>query len=239
MLLVGATLALAAVVAAVVLAVMRLLGRQRWQEWARWAEVVLTPVVGVLLLGGASLVVGNQFGNVPSGFPTNLFNYIFFIAWTNVLQHPLSIGTEIQQGNVVSLVILILLVGELARVVYLLVQRLRSARAAQPRADTAPVTPGWVSIAVPAVAIGLWVAADALLLEDLLEGYTGNPAPPIPTLGQMLGDAGPLINQAPWLFLTPFVALLILYVSLNLIGFGLRGVLLRSPEPEQHATQHA
>src|SRR5215469_11617662 len=60
MLLVGATLALAAVVAAVVLAVVRLLGRKRWQEWARWAGVVLTPVVGLLLLRGASLVVSLQ-----------------------------------------------------------------------------------------------------------------------------------------------------------------------------------
>ncbi len=64
MLLVGATLALAAVVAAVVFAVVRLLGRTRGQEWARWAGVVLTPVVGVLLLNGASLVVSLQ---LPSG----------------------------------------------------------------------------------------------------------------------------------------------------------------------------
>jgi ABC-type dipeptide/oligopeptide/nickel transport system permease subunit len=66
-----------------------------------------------------------------------------------------------------------------------------------------------------------------------MEFYTGNPAPPIPTLGQMLGEAGHLNNQAPWLFLIPLVAILLLYVSLNLVGFGLRGVLLRSPEPGQ------
>jgi ABC-type dipeptide/oligopeptide/nickel transport system permease subunit len=205
----------------------RLLGRQRGQEWTRWAGVVLTPVVGVLLLGGASLVVSRQLP-IP-----NLFSEVFTIAWMFVLQDPFSIGTEIQTGQVAPLLILFLLVGELARVVYLLVQRLRSARAAQPRADMAPVTPAWVNVAVPAVAIGLWVAADALLLEGLLEFYTGNP-PPMTSLGQMLGEAGPLINQVPWLVLAPLTAILVLYASLNLVGFGLRGVLLRSPEPEQH-----
>jgi hypothetical protein len=239
MLLVGATFALAAVGAAVVLAYVHLLGRQRGQEWAPWAEVVLTPAVGVLLLGGASLVVSRQ---VPGGIsiPPNLFNWVFTTAWANVLQHPFSIGTEIQQGSVDSLLILILLVGELVRLIYLLVQRLRRARTPQPRAETTPVTtPAWVSVAVSAVAIGLWVAADALLLEDLLEGYVSlvNNSTALvltPSLGLMFGQGGGFINQAPWLFLAPLVALLILYASLNLVGFGLRGVLLRSPEPEQY-----
>jgi ABC-type antimicrobial peptide transport system permease subunit len=238
MLLVGATLALAAVVAAVVLAYVHLLGRTRGQEWAPWADVVLTPVVGVLLLGGASLVVSRQ---SPSGvvLSPNLFSYVFTTPRTFVLQHPFSIGTEIQQGTVDSFLILILLVGELVRVVYLLVQRLRRARAPQPRVETAPVTPAWVSVAVPAVAIGLWVAADALLLEDLLEGYVSlvNNSTALvltPSLGLMFGQSGGFINQASWLVLTPLVAILVLYASLNLVGFGLRGVLLRSPESEQH-----
>jgi hypothetical protein len=196
---------------------------------------VLTPVVGVLLLAGASLVVGNPFGNAPSGFPTNLFSYVVTLAWTLVLQHPFSIGTEIQGGNTASLLILILLVGELMRVVYLLVQRLRGARAPLPRVDTASVAPAWVSVAVPAVVIGLWVAADALLLEDLLEFYVGIPPEPTPSLGQMLDSGGAFIrNGAPWLVLAPLVTLLVLYASLNLVGFGLRGGLLRSPQPEQH-----
>jgi hypothetical protein len=201
---------------------------------------VLTPVVGLLLLGGVSLVVGNPFGNPRSGLPfSNLFSYILYIVWTQVLQRLSSIGTEIQNGQVVSLVILLVLAGELVRIVYLLVQRIRGARAPQPRADTPPGTPVWASIAVPAAAIGLWVAADALLLEGLLEGYTSNPPQPIPTLGQMLDDAGSLINQAPWLVLAPLVALVILYASLNLVGFGLRGVLLRSPQPAQHSASRA
>jgi ABC-type dipeptide/oligopeptide/nickel transport system permease subunit len=164
MLLVGATLALAAVAAALILAVVRLLGRERGQEWVRWAMVVLTPVVGLLLLGGASLVVSRQ---APDGivFSPNLFNWVFTFAWTYVLQRSFSIGIDIQEGHVYSVLILILLIGELVRVVSLLIQRLRSARAPQPRADTTPVTPAWASVTVPAVAIGLWVAADALVLE--------------------------------------------------------------------------
>jgi ABC-type dipeptide/oligopeptide/nickel transport system permease subunit len=50
----------------------------------------------------------------------------------------------------------------------------------------------------------------------------------------MFGHAALFINQAPWLVLTPLVALLILYASLNLVGFGLRSALLRSPEPEHY-----
>ena len=153
---------------------MRLLGRERGQEWTRWAGVVLTPVVGVLLLARC---VARRESPVPAerGAPSPTSSAtVVTIAWTFVLQHPFSIGTaDSAVGYVASLLILVLLVGELVRVVYLLVQRLRSARAAQPRADTAPVTPAWVSIAVPAVAIGLWVAADVLLLEGLLDILRG------------------------------------------------------------------
>lgn len=236
MLLVGATFALAAVAAAVMLAVVHLLGRDRGQEWVRWAIVLLTPVVGVLVLGGASLVMSRQF---PSAVPnSNLFSLVVSIAWNNVLQHPFSIGTVIQNEGFGSLLILLLLVGELVRFVYLVVQRLRSARAPQPRADTAPVTLAWMSIAGTAVTIGLWVAADALLIENLVD-FAGNLSPLTPSLGVMLSIGGPFTNQQLWIALVPLVALLVLYASLNLVGFGLRGMLLRSPAPEQHEAQRA
>jgi ABC-type dipeptide/oligopeptide/nickel transport system permease subunit len=96
-----------------------------------------------------------------------------------------------------------------------------------------------VSVAVPVAAIGLWVAADALLLEGLLDSYVAFPAWPIPSLGLMFGQSGVFINQAPWLVLAPLVAILVVYTSLNLVGFGLRGVLLRLPQPEQHEAPRA
>jgi hypothetical protein len=206
--------------------------------WARWAEVVLTPVVGVLLLGGTSLVLYFSLLSRGIGISPDLFNYIFTSPWKFIFQNQLPIGTEIQWYYLAdSLLVLVMLAGELGRFAYLLVQRLRSARAPQSRVETASVTPAWVSVAGPAVAIGLWVAADALLLEGLLESYlfgVVNLSPLIPSLGQMFGQAAPFINQAPWLLLAPLLAILVLYTSLNLVGFGVRGVLLRSPEPEQH-----
>jgi DNA-directed RNA polymerase specialized sigma24 family protein len=130
------------------------------------------------------------------------------------------------------------LAGELVRFVYLLVQRLRSARAPQPRAEMAPITLAWANVAVRAVATGLWVAADVLFLDGLLDVFDlhyvlGPLAPLTPTLGYMAFAADGIDNPAPWLVLAPLVALLILYASLNLVGFGLWSALRRSPEPEQ------
>ena len=239
MLLVGATFALAAVVAAVVLAVVRLLGRKRGQEWARWAGVILTPVVGVLLLGVASLVVPLL---LPSGVEIHpdLFSYIFTVPQTFVLQNPFSTGLAMWYTNqyyyLTSTLVLVMLAGELVRFVYLVVRRLRSARAPQPRADMAPVTPAWVNIAVPAVAIGLWVAADALLLEGLLDSYVAGLEQPIPSLGLMFGQSGGVMNQQPWLVLAPLIAILVLYASLNVVGFELRGVREAEPARSPRAT---
>ena len=232
MLLVGATLALAAVVAAIVFAVVRLLGRTRGQEWARWAGVVLTPVVGVLLLKGASLVVSLQ---LPSGTieSVDLFGYIFF----NAPQTWLPIGMAFFPTAFFfpSLLVFVMLAGELVRFVYLLIQRLRSARTPQPHTEAAPVSPAWANVAVPAVAIGLWVAADALLLEGLLYGYLWlGMAPavvPPASLGLVLLTGSGFINQEPWLVLAPLIAILVLYASLNVVGFALLGMLRRAPEP--------
>jgi ABC-type dipeptide/oligopeptide/nickel transport system permease subunit len=246
MLLVGTTFALAAVVAAILFAVVRLLGRTRGQAWARWAGVVLTPVVGVVLLVGASLVLNLKTG---SAVAPNLFTYVtdpFTYIWTYLSDRTyIPFFTQLQNALYLRAVLyLAMLAGELVRFVYLLVQRLRSARAPQPRAETEPVTPAWVGIAVPAVAIGLWVAADVLFLDGLFDWFDwhyvlGVLAPVTPTLGGMVFEGDGWGYLAPWLLLAPLIALLVLYASLNLVGFALYGVLRRSPEPEQHAAQRA
>jgi peptide/nickel transport system permease protein len=236
MLLVGTTFALAAVVSAILFAVVRLLGRKQGQEWARWAGVVLTPVVGVMLLVGYSLALNLKTG---SAVTTNLFSYVTSLFTTPRLY--LSTETyipflqQIQNSFYVrALLYLAMLAGELVRFVYLLIQRLRSARAPQPRGETAPITPAWVGIAVPAVAIGLWVAADVLFLDGLFDWFDlhyvlGPLAPLTPTLGRMVFEGGGIGNQTPWLVLPPLVALLVLYATLNLVGFGLRDMLRRAP----------
>jgi ABC-type dipeptide/oligopeptide/nickel transport system permease subunit len=143
MLLVGTTFVLAAVVAAILFAVVRLLGRQQGQEWTRWAGVVLTPVVGVLLLVGASLVLSLKTG---SAVAPNLFTYVtslFTYPWLYFSTETyIPFLTQIHNAFYLRAVLyLAMLAGELVRFVYLLVQRLRSARAPQPRAETAPIMP--------------------------------------------------------------------------------------------------
>jgi hypothetical protein len=239
MLLVGTTFVLAAVVAAIIFALVHLLGRQRGEQWARWVGVVLTPVVGVVLLVGYSLAL-----NLKTGSPvtSNLFTYVtslFTYVWTDLSTRTyIPFLQQIQNGPYLrALLFLAMLAGELIRFVYLLLQRLRGARTPQPRAETAPVAPAWVSIAVPAVAIGLWVAADVLFLDGLFSWFElhyvlGPMAPLTPTLGGMVFQGDGWGNLAPWLLLAPLVSILVLYASLNLVGFRLGGMLPHAAEPE-------
>ncbi len=212
----GTALVLAVGLGLVALAAVRLVGRARGQEWGRWAEIVLLPVIGVILLGMASLVASRQ---VPASVPS-LISTVLSNIWY-VVRHPFAIGT------VISLVLVeLLVVGELARFGYLLFQRLRSVKAPRALGGTAPAVQAWLSIVGPAVVVGLWIAADALLVEPLFLFYgVGLPQPPIPSLGDMIADANNFTGSQPQLALIPLTAVLVLYAAFNLVGFGVRGVL--------------
>jgi ABC-type dipeptide/oligopeptide/nickel transport system permease subunit len=218
----GTALVLGVVLGSVALAAVRLVGRRRGAEWSRWAEIVLLPVIGVLLLGIASLVARQQ---LPASFPS-LLSTVLSIMW-DVITHPFAIRFKIGQVLVVLLV-----VGEVARFGYLLVQRLRRAKAPHAVGDTAGATHTGLSIVGPALVVGLWTAADALLIELPFSFYgVGLPPPPIPWLGEMTSVATNYADSQPQLALIPLMAVLVLYAALNLVGFGVRAVL-------RHAATH-
>jgi ABC-type dipeptide/oligopeptide/nickel transport system permease subunit len=109
-LLAGAALLLAAAVSGVALVAVHLAGRERGQQWGLWAEVVLTPLVCVLLLGVASVVASRQ---VPPFVPS-LFSNVFTNLWS-FIQHPSSIVTDIQEGQWAPVLLVLLVVGEVLR----------------------------------------------------------------------------------------------------------------------------
>ncbi|HKW20519.1 MAG TPA: hypothetical protein VJO13_04025 [Ktedonobacterales bacterium] len=221
LLLAGAALVLAAAVSGLVLAAVRLAGRERARQWGRWVEVVLTPLVGVLLLGVASVVTSGQW---PSPLP-NLFSFVVTNLWS-VIRSPSSLGADIRSGAWIPVLLGLVVVGEALRLIYLLVQRIRERDVAPSSAAGRTVSTGWWRLVGPGVVVGLWIAGDTLLLEPLLSFYgvgLGLPSSPLPSLGIMLGQgAGGFGAVAPWLVLSPLLTALILYVSCNLVGFGLR-----------------
>jgi peptide/nickel transport system permease protein len=216
----GMALLLAVVLGLIILGAVRLVGRTRGQEWGRWAELAVVPVIGVILLGIVSFVVDRQFpANIhfPGLFSIVLKGYV----WDNLTRWQSEFAT-----NVFVVLVDLLVVGEVARFGYLLIQRLRQVKALP--APGASV-PAWLSIVGPAAVVGLWIAADALLIEpSLLDFGVGLPPPPIPSLGWMLDDASGYAASQPQLVAIPLTVVLVVYAALNLVGFGLRGVLQRA-----------
>jgi peptide/nickel transport system permease protein len=215
----GMVLVLAVVLGSVVLAAARLVGRTRGAEWSRWAEIVLLPVVSVLLLGIASLVTSRQ---MPAFFPS-LISAVGQYIWY-ALRYPFSLEAALG-----AVLVYLLIIGEVARIGYLLVQRLRQVSTHQASAGTVGAVPAWLSIVGPAVVVGLWIAADALLIEPVFTFYgVGEPAPPIPSLGELTSVGRNYAVSQPQLALIPLMAVLVLYAACNLVGFGMRGMLRRA-----------
>jgi peptide/nickel transport system permease protein len=216
----GTALVVAVLLGIVALAAVRLVGRRRGQEWGRWAEIVLLPVIGVILLGITSWVVSGQ---VPANFPSVFSTVLSVYVWDSIRQ-PFAVAT-----NIFVVLVDLLVLGEVVRFGYLLIQRLRQVKAPPAPGTSAPSVPGWLSTGGPAAVVGLWLAADALLIEPSLLFYgLGLPQPPIPSLGWMLSDASPYAASQPQVALVPLMAMLVLYAALNLVGFGVRGVLRRA-----------
>jgi len=228
----GTAFLLAVALGLVIFGALRLVGRRSGQEWGRWAELAVLPVIGVILLGIASWVVSRQVpANIPSLFSTVLRGYVW-----DTIRHPFAVGT-----NIYVVLVDLLVIGEVVRFGSLLIQRLWRLRQVQaPPAAVAGATgatgatganvpAAWLSIVGAAAVVGLWVAADALLIEPSLLFYgVGLPQPPIPSLGWMLADASSNAAAQPQVALVPLTAVLVLYAALNLVGFGLRGVLRRA-----------
>lgn len=67
--------------------------------------------------------------------------------------------------------------------------------------------------------------AFAILAESSLSYLGLGTQPPQPSLGRMLTEARPWLNQAPWLAIFPGLALMAMVVGSNLLGDGLRDAL--------------
>jgi peptide/nickel transport system permease protein len=82
------------------------------------------------------------------------------------------------------------------------------------------------NIAAPVVVVGTSLIGTAILAEASLSFLGFGLAPPQPTWGNMLsGDNRDIFQVAPWLAISPGVAIAVTVLAFNLIGDGLRDLL--------------
>ena len=79
--------------------------------------------------------------------------------------------------------------------------------------------------AAPWVVQQTYVFAIAILAEAVLSFVGVGPPPPRPTLGSIIADGRDNMVEAPWIALSPGVAIAMLVLGLNLLGDGLRDAL--------------
>lgn len=70
-----------------------------------------------------------------------------------------------------------------------------------------------------------YVFAIAILSEAALSYMGAGPAPPTPTLGNIIANGRDFVATAPWIMLFPGSAIVISVLGLNLLGDGLRDLL--------------
>ena len=70
------------------------------------------------------------------------------------------------------------------------------------------------------------VAAPAAIIGEAVLSFLGlGIRPPAPSLGVMLASAQPLFRYGPWLAVIPGICIVVVTLSLNLLGDGLRDAL--------------
>jgi peptide/nickel transport system permease protein len=74
----------------------------------------------------------------------------------------------------------------------------------------------------PFIVQSTFVFAVAILAEAVLSFIGVGPQPPTPSLGNIIAEGRAYIDIAPWVSLLPGVMIVILVLSLNLLGDGLR-----------------
>jgi peptide/nickel transport system permease protein len=80
--------------------------------------------------------------------------------------------------------------------------------------------------AVNTLIVQATVAAPAAIIGEAVLSFLGlGIRPPAPSLGVMLASAQPLFRDGPWLSVFPGVCILVVTLSLNLLGDGLRDAL--------------
>lgn len=76
--------------------------------------------------------------------------------------------------------------------------------------------------AAPVIVQATYVFASAMIVESILSFLGAGTPPTIPSWGNMLAEARPFLQRAPWMVAFPGVALALLVLTVNVLGDALR-----------------
>lgn len=76
--------------------------------------------------------------------------------------------------------------------------------------------------AAPIIVQATYVFASAMIVESILSFLGAGTPPTIPSWGNMLAEARPFMQRAPWMIAFPGIALALLVLTVNLLGDALR-----------------
>ncbi|MCU4178211.1 ABC transporter permease [Bosea sp. BH3] len=76
--------------------------------------------------------------------------------------------------------------------------------------------------AAPVIVQATYVFASAMIVESILSFLGAGTPPTIPSWGNMLAEARPFMQRAPWMIAFPGVALAMLVLTVNVLGDALR-----------------
>jgi peptide/nickel transport system permease protein len=168
-----------------------------------WVDAVMMRIVDVFLVVPLLVVVAAVGGNVQGG--TSWYSVALIIAafsWTSI-------------SRVVRGVVLSLREQEF-------VEAARAAGASDARIVFRHLLP---NAAGPIIVAATLLIATAVLLEAALSFIGFGIQPPDISLGQMIGNAETAAFTRPWLFYPPGVAIILICLTVNFIGDGLRDAL--------------
>lgn len=76
--------------------------------------------------------------------------------------------------------------------------------------------------AAPIIVQATYVFASAMIVESILSFLGAGTPPTIPSWGNMLAEARPFMQRAPWMIAFPGIALALLVLTINVLGDALR-----------------
>ncbi len=76
--------------------------------------------------------------------------------------------------------------------------------------------------AAPVIVQATYVFASAMIVESILSFLGAGTPPTIPSWGNMLAEARPFLQRAPWMVAFPGIALALLVLTVNVLGDALR-----------------
>ncbi|WP_159941707.1 MULTISPECIES: ABC transporter permease [unclassified Nocardiopsis] len=201
----------------------------------RGAQQTLKVAFTVSIMG---TVVGSLWG-AASGYYGGRVDALMMRVVDVFMIVPLLVMVAAIAGNVrggttwyaVALIIGFFAWAQIARVVRGVVLSLREQEFVE-AAKAAGASPSWIIVrhllpnaAGPIIVAATLLIAVAILLEAGMSFLQFGIQPPDISLGQMIGDARTAASTRPWLFYPPGVLLLVVCLTINFIGDGLRDAL--------------